>query len=91
MGRHKSSNYKNRFTPPDLDVLAAKLFKPEINPNPRPVTSPAPPSLASSRLTYPLAEIDERPRWRVRRFKLWVNQVPSLLKCVLDPKKRGEL
>ncbi|RXK37375.1 hypothetical protein M231_05362 [Tremella mesenterica] len=83
MGRHT--------TPPDIAALSAKLFNPSLSLRPKIFTQPSPPSLAGSKLAPPWAEVDERPRWRVRRFRLWDVHVPRLYLCVVDPRKRGHL
>lgn len=72
-----------------LQATSARLFAPFIKP-PRYPIRPAPPSLASSRLPPPAAEVDERPTYRVRRFRLWRDNAPELRKVVLDPKRRSE-
>lgn len=65
-----------------------RLFAPFLRP-PRNPTFPTPPSLAASRLPPPAAEIDERPSYRVRRFRLWKENAPALRMAVLDPKRRS--
>lgn len=77
------------YTLPQIASLRAKIFSPTFKP-PRPGRIPNPPSLAGSRLPPPCAEIDERPRVRRRRFKLWKDNVVELRVAVLNPRKRGE-
>lgn len=74
----------------EMASLSSKLFSPNLFP--RSLTrEPRPPQLAGSKLPPPAAEIDERPTARVRRFKLWNEQVGDLRVTLLDPKRRGEL
>lgn len=78
-----------RLTLSELADKATYLFRPNLFP-PRRERVPLNPLFAqrSSRLPPPAAEIDERPRIRVRRFKLFGQGVPELRICVLDPKRR---
>ncbi|KIR55976.1 hypothetical protein I315_01040 [Cryptococcus gattii Ru294] len=70
--------------------LSSKLFSPYLFPRGRP-REPRPPQLAGSKLPPPAAENDERPTARVRRFKLWSEQVGDLRVTLLDPTRRGAL
>ncbi|WVR05137.1 hypothetical protein IAU60_002149 [Kwoniella sp. DSM 27419] len=81
---------KSPLLPSEIATLSAKLFNPSFKAR-RTVRQPTPPSLAWSKLPPPAAEIDERPRARVRRFRLWKDAVPGLRKVVLDPRKRFHL
>jgi len=74
----------------ELLALSDRLFSPSLKPS-RLITVPQPPTLAGSKLAPPWAEIDERPSWRARRFRLWRDNAPSLRLAVLDPKRRSEL
>ncbi|WVQ71328.1 hypothetical protein IAR50_000856 [Cryptococcus sp. DSM 104548] len=77
--------------PPNrIDHLSAKYFTPFFKPQ-RLVPAPSPPSLAWSKLPPPAAEIDERPRARVRRFRLWGQAAPELRVIALDPRRRAWL
>ncbi|WWD18232.1 hypothetical protein CI109_102682 [Kwoniella shandongensis] len=78
------------YSPTEITDLSIKIFSPDFKP-PRTVRKPTRPSLVWSRLPPPAAEIDERPRARGRRFKLWKEAVPALRVVVLDPKKRFHL
>jgi hypothetical protein len=69
-------------------ALTGKLFNPNLKPY-RPFRQPTNPSLRASQLPPPCAELDERPRRRIRRFMLWQDKVPPLRLVVLDPRKRG--
>jgi hypothetical protein len=73
-----------------LDTLSEKLFSANLKPL-RVVGEPVQTSLASSRLAPPWAELDERPRRRVRRFRLWRDNAPDLRLAVLDPRRRGKI
>ncbi|WWC88213.1 uncharacterized protein L201_003118 [Kwoniella dendrophila CBS 6074] len=77
-------------TSEEYTKLSQKLFNPKFK-NPRIVKQPCPPSLSWSKLPPPAAEIDERPNYRIRRFKLWKAVTPELRKVVLDPRKRFHL
>jgi hypothetical protein len=79
-----------QLTLPELESQSYRLFSPILFPR-APDRPPRPPSLAASRLPPPCAEVDERSRWRIRRFKLWREYAPALRLAVLDPKRRGEL
>lgn len=80
----------NHFFPPDaLQTTCDRIFTPWLRP-PRLHKLPLLPSLASSRLPPPAAEIDERPSFRVRRFRLWQDNAPPLRKVILDPRRRRE-
>ncbi|KIR67424.1 hypothetical protein I314_01840, partial [Cryptococcus bacillisporus CA1873] len=70
--------------------LSSKLFSPYLFPLRLP-REPRPPQLAGSKLPPPAAEIDEGPTARVRRFKLWSEQVGDLRVTLLDPTRRGAL
>jgi len=72
-----------------LLALSDRLFTPNLKP-PRVIAVPRASSIARSKLSPPWAEIDERPTRRVRRFRLWRDNAPSLRKAVLDPKRRCE-
>ena len=72
-----------------FETTCNRIFTPYFK-SPRRRTHPRPPSLAASRLPPPCAEVDERPRFRIRRFKLWRDNIPALRLIVLDPNKRGE-
>ena len=72
----------------DLRTLAQTYFSPNLR-APRRVNELLPPSLAASSLPPPCAELDERPRWRYRRFRLWKDAVVPLRKAVIDPNKRS--
>ncbi|ORX35490.1 hypothetical protein BD324DRAFT_682817 [Kockovaella imperatae] len=74
----------------DLGTLAQTYFTPHLR-RPRLVQEPIPPSLAASRLPPPCAEVDERPRWRYRRFKRWQDAVVPLRKAVVDQNRRAHL
>ncbi|ODO07636.1 hypothetical protein L198_01217 [Cryptococcus wingfieldii CBS 7118] len=76
--------------PSKIHALSAKYFTPFFKPQ-RVYTDPKPPSLAWSKLPPPAAEIDERPRGRVRRFRVWGQAAPELRVVVLDPRRRGWL
>lgn len=86
---NKSHSPKTPLSPQALQATSSRLFSPFLK-SPRIPTQPNPPALASSRLPPPAAEIDERPRYRVRRFRLWRDNAPALRKIVLDPTQRGE-
>ena len=75
------------LSPQALQLTVDRLFTPFLRPS-RYQPQPSPPSLAASRLPPPAAEIDERPRYRVRRFRLWRDNAPTLRLAVLDPKRR---
>ena len=75
------------LSPQALQTTVDRLFTPFLRP-PRIHSKPSPPSLAASRLPPPAAEIDERPRYRVRRFRLWRDNAPALRMVVLDPRRR---
>ncbi|ADV21389.1 hypothetical protein I305_00537 [Cryptococcus gattii E566] len=70
--------------------LSSKLFSPYLFPRGRP-REPRPAQLAGSKLPPPAAEIDERPMARVRRFKLWSEQVGDLRVTLLDPTRRDAI
>jgi len=72
----------------DAIALTGKLFNPNLR-SWRPFRVPVVPSLRASQLPPPCAELDERPKRRVRRFMLWQDKVPPLRLVVLDPRKRG--
>ena len=74
----------------DLCTLAQTYLNPNLR-APRRVNEPVPPSIAASKLPPPCAEVDERPKWRYRRFRLWKDAVVPLRKAVVDPTKRGRL
>ncbi|CAD6566160.1 MAG: hypothetical protein TREMPRED_002288 [Tremellales sp. Tagirdzhanova-0007] len=78
------------LSPQALQTTVDRLFTPFLRP-PRIHSKPSPPSLAASRLPPPAAEIDERPRYRVRRFRLWRDNAPALRMVVLDPRRRPQL
>jgi hypothetical protein len=85
----KSSRGPPPISPDQLSQLASRLFNPNLKP-PRVHYAPTPPSLSMSRL-QPHAEIDERPYYRVRRFRTWNNAAPPVRLALLDPRRRGEL
>jgi hypothetical protein len=85
---HKSSRPRTYLPLETAISLTAKLFNPKLKPH-RPFRIPTPPSIRASQLPPPCAELDERPKRRVRRFMLWTDKVPPLRLVVLDPKKRG--
>lgn len=76
--------------PYELADKATRLFAPNLSPNRRRDRTPVHPlfALRASSLAPPAAEIDERPRQRSRRFKLFNQGVPELRICVLDPRRR---
>ncbi|OWZ79423.1 hypothetical protein C365_01684 [Cryptococcus neoformans Bt85] len=74
----------------EMASLSSKLFSPNLFPRRLP-REPRPPQLAGSKLSPPAAEIDERPTARIRRFKLWSEQVGDLRVTLLDPRRRGYL
>ncbi|OWZ46268.1 hypothetical protein C343_01498 [Cryptococcus neoformans C23] len=74
----------------EMALLSSKLFSPNLFPRRLP-REPRPPQLAGSKLSPPAAEIDERPTARIRRFKLWSEQVGDLRVTLLDPRRRGYL
>lgn len=74
----------------EMALLSSKLFSPNLFPRRLP-REPRPPQLAGSKLSPPAAEIDERPTARIRRFKLWSEQVGDLRVTLLDPRRRGAL
>ncbi|ODO12121.1 hypothetical protein I350_00907 [Cryptococcus amylolentus CBS 6273] len=76
--------------PSKIDALSAKYFSPFFKPQ-RLYTDPKPPSLAWSKLPPPAAEVDERPRGRVRRWRVWGQAAPELRVVVLDPRRRAWL
>ncbi|WVW80500.1 hypothetical protein I302_102484 [Kwoniella bestiolae CBS 10118] len=78
------------LSPNDISQRSLKLFNPNFK-SLRPVRQPIKPSLAWSPLPPPAAEIDERPKFRVRRFKLWKEVTPELRRVVLDQRKRFHL
>lgn len=92
IGSHKSSQkpkLRPRLNPRELNrkistLLSSALF------HRRPDRDPVPPSLAYSRLPPPCAELDPSPKYRIRRFKKWRDQVPELRMALLDPKRRGK-
>jgi len=83
----KSGKAERPMSPSALQTLTQNLFNPNFRP-PRFYRDPKPPTLASSRLPPPAAEIVERPRWRIRRFRMWRDAAPGLRIAVLDPRKR---
>ncbi|OXB38689.1 hypothetical protein J007_01499 [Cryptococcus neoformans] len=74
----------------EMASLSSKLFSPNLFPRRLP-REPRPPQLAGSKLPPPAAEIDERSTARIRRFKLWSEQVGDLRVTLLDPRRRGYL
>ena len=88
--KSKSRSKHSYISPNEIDRLFTTLFNTNFKPPRRP-RIPSPPSLRGSLLPPPCAEIDERPRWRVRRLVLWRDRVPPLRLAVLDPRKRGKL
>ena len=84
-----TSKDKPLMSTAELEALGTRLFTPNLKP-PRMIRFPSPPSLAGSKLPPPCAETDERSTWRVRRFRLWRDNVPPLRVAVLDPRRRGE-
>lgn len=84
------TKHHSYISPGDIDRLSTTFFNTNFKPPRRP-RIPSPPSLRASLLPPPCAEIDERPRFRVRRLFLWRDRVPPLRIAVLDPRKRGKL
>ncbi|KAK6907821.1 hypothetical protein I203_101822 [Kwoniella mangroviensis CBS 8507] len=78
------------LSPAEISQRSLKLFNPNFK-SPRAVREPTKPSLAWSKLPPLAAEIDERPSFRVRRFRLWKEVTPELRKVVLDQRKRIHL
>ncbi|WWD05362.1 hypothetical protein V865_003435 [Kwoniella europaea PYCC6329] len=78
------------ISPAEISQRSLKLFNPNFK-SPRAVRQPTKPNLAWSKLPPPAAELDERPRSRVRRFRLWKEVTPELRKVVLDQRKRFHL
>ncbi|WVQ96958.1 hypothetical protein IAU59_004067 [Kwoniella sp. CBS 9459] len=78
------------ISPSQIASQSLKLFAPNFRPQ-RLVKDPKPPSLAWSKLPPPAAEVDERPKARSRRFRVWGQVTPGLRKVVLDPRKRIHL